>query len=263
VIGKMELQYRQPKINDIYDLYEYIFTRQMSNYTYYLGVRESGKTDNCLYGHEIIHELKPKWLHGANITISKSPFPIEHITDLETLTRWCSLNKHIPKVFSIDEVGRNFPKWEWYKKKHIQLIGKLQVLRKYRLHVNMITQYTDVVSKGLMHPILIDGYFQKYSPEHKDRARYNDLYNPQFEPISFNKISRTAIKFGSYDVAPFTEKPIITKEMFPTETLKLLWEWSNGSTSQKLGIHRMELNRLVRKYVKDQLQSSHGVTNSA
>ena len=259
----MELQYKQPKINNIYDLYEYLYTRQMSNYTYYLGVRESGKTDNCLYGHEIIHELRPKWLHGANISIQSSPFPIEHITDLESLTRWCKLHKHVVKVFTIDEVGRNFPKWEWYKKKHIQLIGKLQVLRKYRLHINMITQYTDVVSKGLMHPILVDGYLEKYSPEHKDRARYCDLYNPQFEPINFNKISRTKIEFDSHDVAPFSEKPIITRDMFPTEDLKLLWEWSNGSTAKELGITHMEVNRLVRKYVKDSLNRHNSITNSA
>jgi len=259
----MELQYKQPKIDDIYDLVEYIYTRQMSNYTLFLGPREAGKTDNKLYFHEIIHELKPKWLHGANITITKSPFHIEHITDLETLIRWCALNKHIPKVFSIDEVGRNFPKWEWYQKKHIGLISSAQVLRKYRLHLDLITQYIDVVSKGLLHPMLVDGYLEKYSPEHKDRARYCDLYNPQFEPISFNKISRTSIIFDSHDVAPFTEKPIVTRDMFPNETLKLLWEWSKGATAKELGIHRMELRRLIKKYLNDSLEQRHSVNNSA
>ena len=38
------------------------------------------------------------------------------------------------------------------------------------------------------------------------------------------------------------------------EELELIWKWSNGSTAQELGVHRMQLNRVVRKYCKVTLQ---------
>jgi len=38
------------------------------------------------------------------------------------------------------------------------------------------------------------------------------------------------------------------------EDLELIWKWANGSTAQELGIHPMQLNRVVRKYCKATLQ---------
>ena len=241
----------EQKISVFSGLVDHLFNRQMSNFVYIFGRRESGKTDLALKISERINIP----LMATNIKVLSSPYEFKYITDLQTLTRWCKLNSK-RKLFILDEVGKSMSKREWYKKVNIEMINKLQILRKYKLNLIFVTPYSEWLDKGLLHPDLMDGYFQRFNKQHQNKALYFDIYDSRLpRPITLKNITRTRINFDSFDVAPFTEKPKIPDIVFRDREIKLLWKWAKGSTLKELGVHNMEINRLCRKYILDSIEN--------
>lgn len=80
------------------------------------------------------------------------------------------------------------------------------------------------------------------------------------QPIEFDNISRTSVPFDPYAVAPFQERPTNVLRFKDVEK-EVLWKWSNGSTIQELNLHKMQLNRLVRKYVRQTLENDFHVSH--
>jgi hypothetical protein len=80
------------------------------------------------------------------------------------------------------------------------------------------------------------------------------IYSPLWKkPFCLNKISPTKIKFDPYSLAPFTEAP--PKQIyFREEKKQMLWEWANGKSNTQLGLHPMQINRIVRDYVRKSLE---------
>ena len=45
-----------------------------------------------------------------------------------------------------------------------------------------------------------------------------------------------------------------TRKSFTEEKIQILWDWSHGKTLKELGLHPMRIHRLLRKFVKMQLE---------
>ena len=67
---------------------------------------------------------------------------------------------------------------------------------------------------------------------------------------------KTIISFDPYDIADFKlTRPKNVPSAIQDEDMRILWEWSVLKKSvRELGIHPMQLNRKVRKFVKQMLE---------
>lgn len=237
---------------DLISLVKRIFTRQTSTYFSIFGRRQSGKTDLALLIAEIVYALGIIKHVATNIKIYNSPFPITPITNLWDLKKWCKETKG-PKLYALDEIGRTVSRRTPMAKLNVKIINELQILRKYKLSLEIITvdeKYTDNAILGVD---LLDGVFRKPVYNNPKIALYDDNLEPLH--ISIYDVPRTRIKFDTWDSAPFTLKPRTHKPTFNDEDLSLLWDWSHGMTYKEMGIHNWKLTRIKRKFIRETLES--------
>jgi hypothetical protein len=154
----------------------------------------------------------------------------------------------------LDEVGKTFKARQWYKPVNIKMLEKLQVLRHSKLSLIFITPFREILDKGLLHPDLLDGYFDRFNKQHRDKASYFDIYNRSLPHFYFYNIAKTHIRYNPYGVSEFTEKPKIPGVIFKDKDVKLIYDWSKGSTCKELGIHPQALNRIVRKFCLNRIE---------
>ena len=230
-----------------------IFRRQTSTYFAIFGRRGSGKTDLGLLIAEIVHALGLIKHVATNIKINESPdFPITPITNLWDLKKWCKETPG-PKLMALDEIGRTVSRRTPMARLNVKIINELQILRKYKLSLEVITvdqKYTDNAILGID---LLDGVFTKPVYNNPKLALYDD--NLETLQTSIYDIPRTRINFDTWDSAPFTEKPQTHKPSFKDEDLSLLWDWSHGATYKQMGVHNWKLARITRKFIKETLES--------
>ena len=87
-------------------------------------------------------------------------------------------------------------------------------------------------------------------------ARKIALYQDHLENLDLHisDLPSTTVKFDTRDSAPFTEHSDNRRPQFKEKHLEILWKWSHGHTYKSLGLHPMEINRILRKYVRDSLE---------
>ena len=234
-----------------------IFRRQTSTYFAIFGRRGSGKTDLALLIAEIVHALGLIKNVATNIKVYESPkFHIEEVTNLWALKKWCKETPG-PKLMALDEIGKTVSRRTPMARLNVKIINELQILRKYKLSLEVITvdqKYTDNAILGVD---LLDGVFTKPLYNNPKLALYDD--NLETLHTSIYDIPRTRIKFDTWDSAPFTEKPQTHKPTFKDEDLSLLWDWSHGMTYKEMNIHNWKLTRIKRKFIREALESKvHG-----
>jgi len=248
-------QFKEPFIEFITRL----FTRGTSAFLIIFGRRETGKTDFALLISEIVQrELQFKFF-ATNIKIYKSDFPIEHITNLEDLKFWCKENVG-KKLFIFDEYGKAMRRRSPMSSLNVKLIDELQILRKYKLSTVAITVNEKYVDNASLGSDVLDGYFLKPNYKNQKLALYFDLLENYTRTL--RGIPRTSIKFDTWDVAPFKEFGKTRRPKFKDDQLNILWDWSNGATYKDVGLHRMQLNRLIRKFIKDRLEQDKSQVTS-
>lgn len=229
----------------------YLFKRGTSAFIIILGRRETGKTDFSLLIAEILHNAGLIHNVATNIKIYNSPFPIKHITNLDDLRLWCR-ETHGKKLWLFDEFGKAFRRRSPMSSLNIKLIDDFQILRKYKLSTLAITvdeKYCDNVALG---SDILDGVFLKTNYKDPKVALYIDNLENIRKRIT--GIPKTSIDFDTWDVAPFVEHGPTTKPAFKDQELNVLWEWSHGATYKSLELHPQQLNRMVRKYVKEVME---------
>jgi len=236
---------------DFLDFITYIFSRRTSAFYIIRGRRESGKTDFALLIAEAVYYSGVIRNIATNIKIYEAPFSIEYITNLMDLEHWCSTCSG-KKLYILDEAGKSFRRRTPLSKLNIKLLDKIQILRKYKLSLIFITPHEAFIDSAIWGTDVLDGVFTK-SHENPKIALYDD-YLESFTKNLYG-IPPTTIKFDTWDVAPFTEKPTLSPR-FRERDLQILWEWSHGKSFKELGLHPMQLNRLVRKFVKQTLENS-------
>jgi len=216
-----------------------------------MGRRGTGKTDFSLLIMEILAKYSIMKNFATNIRIYKAPFPVQHITNLQDLEFWCQ-NTRGRKLFILDEAGKSLRRRTPMSALNVKLLDQLQILRKYMLSLIIICPHEKYIDSATMGSDVLDAIIIKPNFKNPKVALYYDVMEET--EICFTEIPRTSIHFNTWDIAPFQLKRSEQFPRFSDKTLNLLWEWANGKPYKKLGLHPMELNRMVRKFVKKTLE---------
>ena len=232
---------------------KYIFKRQTSNYFLTLGRRGTGKTDMNLLILEVLNFLGYENF-ASNIQIKESYFPINHISNMVDLEDWAS-NTPGSKTYVLDEYGKAFNRRKPMSKINLEIIDKLQILRKYKLNLLAVTIDTKYIDKTGLGADVLDGIFRKPYFNNQKIALYHDNLQNLHERIK--NIQRSRVHFNTWDVAPFTLSKPTGKPKYKDKTMEILWDWSHGKTYKDLGVHPQQINRLTRKFIKDSLEEAN------
>jgi hypothetical protein len=206
---------------------------------------------------EILYALGFIKHFATNVKIYESPFHIEPIIDLWSLKKWCR-DTQGPKLMVIDEIGRTVGRRTPMARLNVGIINELQIIRKYKLSVEIVTVDEKYTDNAILGSDVLDGFFTKPDYKHPEVALYQDSLE-HFSSEIYD-IPKTVINFDTWDSAPFTEKPLKHKPTIKDADTSTLWDWSHGATYKQLGTHPQALNRIVRKYVKDKLESDFHIS---
>jgi len=246
----------QPLSKEFTGLIRYIFRRQVSAFIIIFGRRGSGKTDLSLLIMEILHVFNEIKHFATNIKTFDAPFEIKHVSNLVDLTRWCEETKG-KKLFVLDEAGRAFKRRTPMAKINVEIIDKLQILRKTKLSSIYVTPDERYLDSTALGSDVLDGMLRKLSFKNRKIALYED----QLEGFALRlwEIPPTNIKFDTWDSATFTLGKKITKPQFKDEELGYLWDYAEGKTIAETGLHPEKFRRILKKYLRESLKSR--VTN--
>lgn len=216
------------------------------------GKRGSGKTDFSLLMGEIASTYSMIDQFASNIKIFDTPIiNYEYIDNLEDLTSWCQTRQG-KKLYIFDETGKAIRRRTPMSKLNIEVLDQIQILRKYELRIIFIAPANTYVDSAIFGTDVLDYIITKPSNENQKIALWNNLNRE--EEIIFTGVQKCSTKFDSFDIAPFTKTSPNKKSRFSDENLNLLWDWSNGASYKTLGVHNMQLSRILRRFVKAELE---------
>jgi hypothetical protein len=218
------------------------------------GKWKTGKTDFALFIAECLLKL-PSWSNPEHKTIvaevasnieTFGRFPM--ISDMISLKQWLyGSNKR--KLYILDEANIHLPSRRAMSGKSVEFVKLLAEISKAHARIIVIGQDVLSVDKMFLEEIWCRGVFVKES------LKKAQLFSAELiRPYTFSNIPPTSIKFNPYAIAPFTEKPS-GKVFFKDTDKQVLWDWSHGKSLKELGLHPMALNRLLRKYVRENLEN--------
>ena len=218
-----------------------------------VGDWKTGKTDFALLIAERLLELGIVKKVASNIE-TKDP-RIEFVSSLEKLKHWLYMDK-MRKLYILDEAGVHIPRRTPMKEKNVKAIQLLPEISKAHAKLIIVTQDPDGIDSQFLNPVWLKAMFVK------DSLKNARLISDFFETtIILRDIPPTTIKFDPYAIAPFTlnESIKIPEWIMKDDTYKLLWEYAvNNKTMEQLNVHRMQMNRLIRRFIKDVLMSNQG-----
>ena len=223
------------------------------------GVWKSGKTDFALYIAETLQKMpfgdngKEKVITDVASNIdTKGTYP--HIYDLVTLRQWLYGNNH-RKLYIMDEASEHLPSRRAMTAKNVGFIQIIPEISKAHGRLLVVGHQLLTIDKVLLDEVWCRGAFLKLGLK---KAQLISHLLPR--PFHFENIPPTTVPFDPYSIAPFQEQPS-GKLLFKDVDQQMLWEWSNGKSYKELGIHSMQLNRLLRKYVKITLENAQHPTH--
>lgn len=231
--------------------------RQPSNIMLIKGRRGTGKTSKVLSAMEILYKYGIIKHFATNIKVIDSPFPIEFIDNLDDLRLWGKSNQS-KKLFGFDEIGSAMPRRNPLCSLNVQLLKEFQKIRKYKMSTIATTISDEFVDNAFLGEQIIDGIMTMPIWDNPKFALYDDLL--QGFKRDFKGIHDTSIKFDTWDTAPFKEHGAISKPLFKERDMNILWDWSHGKTAKDLGLHSMQINRVVKKFVKEVLEREYNVS---
>ena len=231
--------------------------RRLSVCILMLGRRDCGKTDASFLIAEILARHNIVKHFATNVRVYESDFPVDRITNLDDLRFWCK-NRAGRKLFILDEAGKSLRRRTPMSSLNIKLLDELQILRKYQLSLILIAPHEKYIDTAALGTDVLDAVIIKnpYGLENVIKGRKIALYEDLFgeRVIEFHDFPPTNVRFDTWDVAPFTEKAPTATPKFKDRDLQILWEWSHGKTAKELGLHFMQINRLVRKFIKEVME---------
>lgn len=209
-----------------------------------LGKWRQGKTDTSL----LIGHLAKKWKLidkiGSNIWTFKNP-DVEYIISMGALRRWLHFDR-LTKLFVFDEALTHLPSRTAMSKKNVSMIGLVTELSK--AHGRMIfCAQTDNIDSALKDSAFLRAVF------YKQTKKVMSCHSSLFEPITFQNIPRSPIRFDKDRLAEFSEiEGILYANL--SEEMKCVQLYVEGvsmpSIQKKLGIHRFQVGRNIRKVLK-------------
>lgn len=227
------------------------------------GIGKVGKTDFALKiakdltelpsRHSTVTNLEPLIRDVASNIDTQGFYP--QVSDLISLKNWLYENNH-RKLYLLDEAVEHLSNLRTMSSGNVGFTKLLPQVTKAHARMIVIGHEFDYVDKHVLSEAWCKGIFIKTGL--KSALLRSNLLSQQ---IAFHNISKTSVPFDPYAVAPFTEKPQGVL-MFKDIDKDTLWKWSNGGTMQSLGLKSMQLNRLVRKYVRQSLENDYSVSHT-
>jgi hypothetical protein len=221
-------------------------------------VWKSGKTDFALFLAETLQKL-PFGRNGEEKVITDVATNIDTsghyplVADLVTLRQWLYSNNH-RKMYILDEASEHLPSRRAMSTKSVSFIQIIPEISKAHGRLLIIGHQLLTIDKTFLDQVWCRGIFLKLGL--KKAQLISHLLTV---PYVFENIPQTTIAFDPYGIAPFQEKPT-GNLLFKDSEKQLLWEWSNGKKTSELNIHSMQLNRLVRKYIRTTLENESHIT---
>lgn len=188
---------------------------------------------------------------ATNVKVFDSPFPIEHIDNLEDLDYWAS-TVYGRKIFLLDEAGRTMRRRTPMSSLNVKWLDDMQILRKYKLSIIFVTPHEKYMDSGALGSDILDAVIVKPNFKNPKIALYKDILEDF--GLSLYDVPRTKVNFDTWDTATFKKNSVKRKPKFKTKELQNLWDWSHGGTYKTLGIHPQTLNRITRKFIKEALE---------
>jgi hypothetical protein len=143
---------------------------------------------------------------------------------------------------------------------NVQLIGDLQILRKYKLSLIILAIAPKFVDGSVLGPDILDGYFTKPHFSDPKKLLYVD-YLENFD-LDFRNIPRTNIKFDTWDTSTFLKDAPTAKPQFKDEDLNRIYSWAQGASIRSLGVHPEQFRRSLRKFAKEVMEREQHKTQA-
>lgn len=224
-----------------------------SSFVLIFGDWKTGKTDFALLIAERLLELDIVTEVASNI---KSPDPrLKFISDLPHLRKWLH-GSNTRKLYIFDEAGVHLHKRRSMSAKNVSFMTLLPEISKAHARMIAVTQNPASIDAELLSPVWCKGLIIK---ENLYKARFiSELFPSDKKVYEFYPVPPTTIPFDPYAIAPFQlTAPVDVPDAFLNdEEKKILWEWSvNNLSARRLNLHPMQLNRILRKFVREVLTS--------
>ncbi len=215
------------------------------------GTWKVGKTDFALYLSKRLKKLGLIDECASNIdTLGYYP----QITDLETLKDWLG-NDKVNKLYIFDEASEHLPNTGFMTSKSLGIKSIIPQISKAHGRMLVVGHNINKIDKTMTDKTWWRGTFIK---NNKTTAT---LISPFLKhSLVIEDIPKTSITFDPDTLAPFYETKeeaqqnnteSNTQSLLISDNEKLLYEWAfNNKSCKELGIHTMELNRLLRGVVR-------------
>ena len=227
-----------------------IYRRADSIAAFFMGRRDTGKSDHALYTAEILYKYQVMNLFATNIRVYSTPgnMKIDRITDLYNLERWAEGNAG-RKLYILDEFGKAARRRTPMSKLNIKILDKLQILRKYKLSWISIAPAEKYVDSASLGSDVLDYIVLKPKFNDPKIADYYDVMRQISK--GFKKLPRTSIHFDTWDIAPFTLEPEKIIDKFPTKAIEYSYKNAKyGLTAKALGLDKKQLNRYYKQTIR-------------
>lgn len=214
------------------------------------GVWKVGKTDFALYLAENLLRLGLVSRVASNIETGDER--VKFLSSLDEVRYWLHKGSYL-KLYILDEGNVHLLKRTPMARMNVDSIRLLGEVSKAHGRLIIVAQEVLGVDSEFLNPTWLRAIWYKTSLKN---VRLNSHLIGR--EMNFRNIPKTTIPFDPYRIAPFTKRPLHGMiEIFGDKETDLLWHWSNGTSSQKLGIHPMQLNRMVRRFVRTTLEPKY------
>jgi hypothetical protein len=209
------------------------------------GTWKVGKTDFSLYIAERLVKAGLVTEVASNIDTSGT---YQYITDLLTLKQWLYSNNRL-KLFILDEANEHLPNTGSMTKKSVGTKSIIPQISKAHGRMIIVGHNLMKIDATMLDETWCRGIFFKRSL--KNATVISNLLERDFNVVD---IPPTKVPFDPYVLAPFTERST-GKFWFKDKDMQLIQRWAYGETCKDLGMHKMELHRMLISYVKNSLEN--------
>lgn len=219
------------------------------------GIGKVGKTDFALKiaqdltilpsRHATVTDPEPLIMDVASNIDTKGFYP--QIYDLITIRDWLYSNTH-RKLYIFDEANEYLSNLRVMSSSNVGFTRLLPQVTKAHARMVVVGHDFGAIDKNILRNAWCKGMFRKTSL--KTALLLSTSFNQTFQ---FNDISRTSVPFDPYAVAPFQEKPTGVIR-FKDNEKEQAWKWVNGATANEIGLHSMQLNRLIRRILRQYME---------
>lgn len=232
------------QLQTLSDLTRHMF-KDDSHFTIITGKNKAGKTTMAFNLMEKAQTLDLGFTgYGSNVHGVKSPFEMDFIQDMETLTEIVGANDKY--LFLFDEMGKSLGKRRFMARLNVDFLDKLQVIRKYRL--SMIgCAIGDSVDREILQPYYLNSWIDKGSRYTKPKATYYDIDLEASR--EFSNLQRCQTSFKQYSVATFSLEARLQYTDFQDDKKQRIYRWAQGETIKELGLDATQFRRDLRAFV--------------